>query len=77
MTPTHKVGVFFELNQAILGAMGKIKINGNDIDMTEQSQDQISEKAVDKEASYPEFKVDADLLKTPEAPKARVINNLA
>jgi hypothetical protein len=57
--------------------MGKIKINGEDIDITDQSQDQLTEKTMDKEISNPEFKVDLNLLQTPEAPKARVINNLA
>jgi hypothetical protein len=57
--------------------MGTIKINGNDIDMTDLSHDQASEQTMYKEASHPEFKVDPNLLQTPETPKSRVITNLA
>lgn len=57
--------------------MGKIRINGNDVEMTDISHHQSSEQTMDKEAYHPEFKVDPNLLQTPEAPKARVINNLA
>jgi hypothetical protein len=57
--------------------MGTIKINGKEINITDQSQDQISEKEVDEEASHPEFKVDPNSLEIPEAAKAIVINNIA
>ncbi len=56
--------------------MGTIKINGNDSEMTDLSHDQAKNQSMDKDVSIPEFKVDSDQLKTPEAPKARVINNL-
>jgi hypothetical protein len=57
--------------------MGTIKVNGNDSEMTDLSHDQVSEQTMDKDEHNPEFKVDPNLLETPEAPKARVINNLA
>jgi len=57
--------------------MGNIKINGNEKELTNLSDDQASEQAMDKEVPNPEFKVDADLLENSDTPKVRVINNLA
>jgi hypothetical protein len=57
--------------------MGKIKINGNDKELTNLAQDQVSEQVANSELQSNEFKVDANLLENPEAPKPRVIQNLS
>jgi len=57
--------------------MGTIKVNSNDSEMTDLSHDQASEQAIDKDLSNLEFKVDADLLKIPEANPIKKIHNLS
>jgi hypothetical protein len=57
--------------------MANIKINGNDKELTNLSDDQTSGQAKDQDVLNPEFKVDTDLLETPETPKPRVIHNLS
>jgi hypothetical protein len=57
--------------------MANIKINGNDKELTNLSDDQTSEQTSGQDVLNPEFKVDAELLETPETPKPRVIHNLS
>ena len=57
--------------------MGNIKINGNDKELTNLSDDQTSGQTKDQDVLNPEFKIDVDLLDTPETSKPRVIHNLS
>jgi hypothetical protein len=56
--------------------MANIKIYGNDESESSLSQDANTEE-VKKPEQAPEFKVNAELLDSPEAPQVRVIHNLA
>ena len=56
--------------------MANIKIYGNDESESSLSQD-VNTEEVKKSEEEAEFKVNAELLDNPEAPKVRVINNLA
>lgn len=57
--------------------MGNIKINDNDRESTNLSDDQTLDQTKDQETINPEFKVNTELLDSPEAPQVRVINNLS
>lgn len=57
--------------------MGTIKINGNDKELTNLSKDQDCLQTKDKEVPNPEFKVDAELLDTPEVSPIKKIHNLS
>ena len=56
--------------------MANIKINGNKDQECSLSQD-VNTEEVKKPEQDTEFKIKAELLDNPEAPKVRVINNLS
>jgi len=56
--------------------MATIKINGNDKEFIDLSQNRIIENSHDKNHSDPEFKINAELLEAPEVLKPKIIKNL-
>lgn len=56
--------------------MATIKINGNDKEFIDLSQNRIIENTQEKNHPDPEFKINAELLKAPEVLKPKIIKNL-
>ena len=63
------------MKQPTWSAVGEIKINDKEFINLSKVEDSLSTK--DNEASKPEFKIDTDLLKTPEATPIKKIHNLS